>query len=430
MSRALTYLTAVIALAAAVVLPSTSAVAFHNGGAAECDGCHTMHNGGEGAIVVGEYLLQGSDASSRCLYCHSGMGQGPQNVLSTGIIPGTPPSNYTPGGDFGWLEKSFTWTGGAGVQSSPGERHGHNIVARDFGLDGDPTNSTSPGGWYPAEQLSCTSCHDPHGRYRFDTSRTFATQGNPIIGSGSYGDGGKFLEPSSTGSVGSYRLLAGAAYRPASLSSLPPFSRDPPVALAPVTYNKGERTTEVRVAYGAGMSEWCGNCHGALHTPYALEQGELQHPSGATAKLSVNRNVDVYNRYVKTGDLTGTQATSYWSIVPYEEGTTDRAALSAHTSSDGSVRAGPGTGQENVMCLSCHRAHASGWDYAMRWNYRTEFVVAGGQWPGMDAFGSVAANPALAQGRTVAETRGAMYDRDAAAFSMFETSLCNKCHAK
>ena len=25
-------------------------------------------------------------------------------------------------------------------------------------------------------------------------------------------------------------------------------------------------------------------------------------------------------------------------------------------------------GDENVMCLSCHRAHASGWDDALRWN--------------------------------------------------------------
>ena len=81
------------------------------------------------------------------------------------------------------------------------------------------------------------------------------------------------------------------------------------------------------------------------------------------------------------------------------------------------------------MCLSCHRAHASAWDGALRWNVKSEYVVAGGQWPGVDATGE-AARPSVAQGRTRAETRAAMYDRDASAYASFQTSLCNKCHAK
>ncbi len=433
MARAPTQLFAVIACTAVLLLAPGEAHAFHSGGVADCDGCHTMHGGGDGSAVVGAYLLQGGDASSRCLYCHSGISQAPHSVLSTGTIPGSAPANYTPGGEFAWLGKSFSWGTGATVKSSPGERHGHNVVARDFGLDSDTTNRTAPGGWYPANELSCTSCHDPHARYRINGDGNLASSGSPIVGSGSYGDPDNFRQPTSTGAVGSYRLLAGAGYRPASAQGqgLAPFSRDAPVALAPFAYNKSERTTEVRVAYGAGMSEWCGNCHGALHTPYALEQGTLLHPSGSSAKLTGGGgNLDIYNRYVRTGDLTGAQASSYWSLVPYEEGTTDRAALAAHARSDGSAKSGPSTGQENVMCLSCHRAHASGWDHAMRWNYLSEFVVAAGQWPGVDASGSIASNPVFAQGRTVAETRGAMYDRDPSTYAPFETTLCNKCHAK
>ena len=86
------------------------------------------------------------------------------------------------------------------------------------------------------------------------------------------------------------------------------------------------------------------------------------------------------------------------------------------------------------MCLSCHRAHASGWDWAMRWNMRdasinTGYVTVGGQWPGLDATGD-AALPANAQGRTQAETRGAMYDRDPTAYAPYQRALCNKCHAQ
>jgi hypothetical protein len=53
----------------------------------------------------------------------------------------------------------------------------------------------------------------------------------------------------------------------------------------------------------------------------------------------------------------------------------------------------------------------------------------GGQWPGIDAAGD-GALPANAQGRTMAETRGAMYDRDPAVYAPYQKVLCNKCHAQ
>jgi hypothetical protein len=319
--------------------------------------------------------------------------------------------------------------GPQGPETSPGDRHGHNVVANDYGLSRDATRTMSPGGWYPSDKLSCTSCHDPHGKYRqTGAAGTFATTGAPIVGSGSYGDAAAFRAPTGSEAVGSYRLLAGEGYAPASTSGVPPFAWAPPVALAPSVYNQGESVNEVRVAYGSGMSEWCSNCHGAMHTPYSMTPSDLLHPSGSAAKLGSNVSY-IYNAYVKEGDLTGTVASSYTSIVPYEEGVTDRSVLAPLARSDGSARPGPGTGLENVMCLSCHRAHASGWDYALRWNMRSEFVVAGGEWPGIDATGD-AANPIFAQGRMQAETRGAMYDRNPVTYASFQKSLCNKCHAK
>jgi predicted CXXCH cytochrome family protein len=420
---------ALAALVAACALYAVDAEAFHSGGAADCDGCHTMHNS-DGGAGVGEYLLQGADPSSVCLNCHSGLTTGASSVLTVAMLPGLPPTNYTPGGDFGWLEKSYSWAGARNQQeTSPGERHGHNVVANDYGLTADGTRSMAPGGWYPADKLSCTSCHDPHGKYRqTNPGSTFATTGAPIAGSGTDGDPGSFRMPTGTAAIGSYRLLAGEGYAPLSTTGIPAFSWAPPIAVAPSLYNKSERTGDVRVAYGAGMSEWCGNCHGALHSPYSGSPSELIHPAGSTAKLSTSV-LYAYNAYVKDGVLTGTASTSYTSLVPYEEGTTDRVVLAAHARSDGGATSGPGTGMENVMCLSCHRAHASGWDFALRWNPESQFLVVEGVWPGIDAPGG-AANALYAQGRTQAETRGAMYDRDPAAYAPFQKSLCNKCHGK
>src|SRR5208283_4459794 len=82
-----------------------AAFAFHNGGVANCDGCHTMHNtiqptGGEGtqddpggsptlhSSTSAQFLLQGMDQSSTCLNCHAGT-TGNFQVLTTGANPTT-----------------------------------------------------------------------------------------------------------------------------------------------------------------------------------------------------------------------------------------------------------------------------------------------------------------------------------------------------
>lgn len=419
-----------LSAALALLLAPALARPFHDGGVGACEGCHTMHVKPSGD-AAGPWLLLGSDSSSTCLACHGGASPGGYQVLSTSVSQATPPGNFTPGGDFGWLTRSYSWTGPRGtVETSPGSSHGHNVVALDALLEADYARPTAPGGSYPSDRLSCISCHDPHGRYRLDASGSVRTEGAPIVSSGSYG-GAQLAEPTESSGVGVYRLLGGVGYVPKSMTGVVPFASPPPVALAPQAYNQGERTADVRVAYGAGMSEWCRNCHGFLHSPSATNSTTaFGHPAGNDARLNSGAPLAIYNTYVRSGVLSGTQATSYWSLVPYEEGTSDRASLAARAVSDGSVLTGPYTGQETVMCLSCHRAHASGWDRALRWNSTLSgYITAGGSWPGIDATGRARLDE-LAQGRTRAETQAAMYDRDASVFDTDQKSLCNKCHGE
>ncbi|HSN92779.1 MAG TPA: cytochrome C [Anaeromyxobacteraceae bacterium] len=380
--------------------------------------------------LSGPTLLIGSDPSSTCLVCHAGATPGGYQVMTTNLAPQLPPVQHTPGGDFAWLLKSYGWLEGGKYESSPGERHGHSVAAADLGLFPDLERPTAPGGTYPSDRLGCVSCHDPHGRYRRNHDATVTASGAPIVGSGSYG-GDQLREPAPGRAVGTYRLLGGVGYAPRSAGSVVPFSAPPPVALAPPVYNRSERSTDTRVAYGAGMSEWCANCHGAIHTPSAVNSSSaLEHPSGPLARLAGGGAASIYNQYVRTGDLSGIQATSYTSMVPYEEGTTDRTTLALHASSDGSQTGGPSTGNEQAMCLSCHRAHATAWDHATRWNMpQSGTITFGGKWPGVDA-GGEAALPANAQGRTQAETRAGMYDRDPSVYASYQRVLCNKCHAK
>lgn len=423
-------------LTAAVMSCGSNVFAFHDGGVAECEGCHTMHNSYEGMPITstnqvgssGKYLLKGSDQSSVCLNCHQKTGDiGPTtfhvSTSDTDMPVGTPPRQLTPGGDFGWLKKTYIWIPslGATTQTSPGDRHGHNITAQDYGYYADAYKNTSPGGSYPSAYLGCTSCHDPHGRYRRKADGSISTTGAPVKDSGSLTDS---ADPDALNSVGVYRLLGGVGYHPKSLGGGFAFSSKPPAAVAPNTYNRSESATQTRVAYGSGMSEWCRNCHANIHKDSSPNL--LKHPAGDDSGQLRRSDINIYyNQYVKDGDLTGTMSNSYLSLVPFEVGTSNNATLKSISTTTPTM--GPSTSSDApvVMCLSCHRAHAGGWDNSMRWNNKAAKIVINGSFTGGQA--GQAFQP-YAQGRSELEAQRAYYDIPATSFANPQNPLCYKCH--
>jgi hypothetical protein len=262
--------------------------------------------------------------------------------------------------------------------------------------------------------LSCVSCHDPHGNYRLiDEAGTIVHSGNPIIHSGSYG-----ATPTASEAIGTYRLLAGKGYSRKYSDHL--FQYDPPIAIAPQHYNRPETNVDTRVAYGKGTSEWCANCHGELAARVAT--GDHAHVAGIELGEEVART---YNRYVKTGDFNGSVANSYSSLVAFQSGdVTSIPHLAQLTKSN----AGPGS-TDKITCLTCHRAHASAWNAATRWNTKADFITVAAAYPGIDTADQLAGGR-NAGGKTVAEYRKAMYGRDVSRFASYQRSLCNKCHAK
>jgi predicted CXXCH cytochrome family protein len=423
---------------------------FHAGGVAACDGCHVMHNASGGKArstraspwtdAVPAFLLQGTDQSSTCLNCHgdnaAGGAANPYVITNTsGVVTNM---NYTPAGDFGWLAGTAAY----------GDRSGHNVAALDFGLLADQTMPTAPGGTYTpgsgAAAFACSSCHDPHGRFRMQgAGATWAWAGptvqpglvdaitQPIWSSGSYGN-----VPTATAAVGSYRLLAGVGYSPASNIANPaPFVANPPIAVAPSSYNHAEGAapaTQVRVAYGAGMSEWCANCHSNIHMNNYVSGAQggagLRHPAGRGALLKPGQ-FNVYNTYVSSGVYNGT-GDQYTSLVPFENAakiaydnhggaTADILALASAAGGTDNAGIFVASAQSNVMCLSCHRAHASGFSSMLRWNGDDTFITNSTQF--------VDTKTPL---RTQAGLQRAYYGRSAADLGAYQRSLCNKCHAK
>jgi hypothetical protein len=355
----------IAALAGILTLGLTgTAFAFHAGGVAHCDGCHSMHNSPENPVsgTPNGQLLKGTDASSTCLNCHEGTG-GYDIFSSNG-------SNFKPGGDFFWLTQSYTNTVRGNAVTSDPDNMGHNIVAVDF----------------TPSQLGCTSCHDPHGQVQGGT----ANGQLPISVSGSYG-----AVPVAGTIAGNYRILGDDQFKTLSAPA--------PIA---VTAGFGEDDSS-HPSYGQGMAEWCASCHGQ----YTGDPNK--HPSGNLETLGATIAGN-YNAYVATGDFTGgAGASAYTPLVPFERQETDKTILlAAVTSSQGPVAG------DNVMCLTCHRAHASAFNNIGRWNFEDELLEDG--YP---------SDQNLVDMGAVANAD--YYGRDIATdFGAYQRSLCNKCHVK
>jgi hypothetical protein len=153
--------------------------------------------------------------------------------------------------------------------------------------------------------------------------------------------------------------------------------------------------------------------------------GSFEHPSDETLDSEIVNN---YNTYVGTGDLSGSFATSYDSLVPFQtNNSTNYTSLSTQANSDGSVTTGPST-SDRVFCLTCHRAHASGWKFITRWDNETELIIVDGEWPGTDAGSPLASDPKWAKGRRQAERARAYNDTRATDYAIDQRVLCEKCH--
>jgi hypothetical protein len=351
-----------ISLVLVIGLSASSVLAFHDGGVAECAGCHTMHNSQDGALVDAAhpagnaYLLKSGSPSDTCLLCHANYGQ---------FYDG---AGYGAGGDFAWVTKTFTWSAHGRTSTSEGDSHGHNVVAPGAGIAADATLTTAPGGDFQAQYLGCSSCHDPHGNQ-------------------------------------SFRLLYGSADGPKYDGGRYSFSADAPIAAGNsrnTTGTSGEETNANHTVYKSGMSNWCANCHDAFHEANTTN---FVHPIGNMGSTIAA----TYNAYVSSSDLFGgNSATSYMGLVPFEAVNVDLTAIDTSNYTEGP------TGVDQVMCLTCHRAHASAYQDATRWDMSETFLVE--SHPAVTDIGFVQAD---------VDNKDYNYVLD-----INQRSLCNKCHGK
>ncbi len=314
-----------ISLIMVLGLSASSVMAFHDGGVAECAGCHTMHNSQDGALVDAAnpngnaYLLNNGNASDTCLRCHAAYGQ---------FLDG---AGYGPGGDFAWVTKTFSWSAWGHGSSSEGDAHGHNVLSPAYGIETDITLATAPGGDFLSQYLACTSCHDPHGNEDFRL--LYSSDLGPRYNGGRF----SFAADAPIAKGNSRRTMSSA--------------------------NNGNETDSKHTIYKSGMSDWCANCHDAFHSD---NTNNFVHPIGDLGStIAAN-----YNAYVSSDQITGgLAATAYMGLVPFEAVNVDLDAVDSTNYTQGP------TGVDQVMCLTCHRAHASAYQDATRWDMAETFLV-------------------------------------------------------
>lgn len=289
--------------------------AFHDGGVGNCKGCHVSHDGQ--VPVPGDALLKGANSTDTCLLCHQ-----TANGNTWGRQPLDPGPQFGGGSFVFLLEDNLNDgpDGDLGENWIGGDHAGHNVISPGQGIGPDLENPTAPGGTYPSSSLTCTSCHDPHGRN------------------------------------GHYRLLYGGNYDDSrSDGYVFHFGVPAPTAEGISLFGAGESSGQ-HVAYRSGWADWCGACHGRYH-----DQGVtigFEHPVDRGLGAEERQQYDVYDG---TGFWnTGSPATSYIPEVTYEDGSVT------------STYGGPVPAGARITCMTCHRAHASSAPYAGRWDFNIE----------------------------------------------------------
>jgi predicted CXXCH cytochrome family protein len=322
------------------LLMGVPARAFHDGGVASCSSCHVMHESEDGQQVdaSGE-LLRGVSGSDLCLGCHADA-----NGAVFGVSPLAPPPERGPGNFVFLLEDNLNDGTNGGTNPIAGEAAGHSIVAPSVGLVAETRWVSAPGGSYPSSELSCTSCHDPHGN-------------------------------------ANYRMLWGAGETEGGDFS---FQYAAPTAVG-LPLDGPPESRSNHVAYRRGMSAWCSNCHGFYHD-------EVSGP-GFHHDFDADFERGMLNRYaVYDGDANpagGEPSTSYLPEAPYQDPTATRSTT------------GPPSTSSRAMCLTCHRAHATSSPAAGRWDFRVQYLQEDGVESGSYAIPNPYPDPS--QGRLCAK---------------------------
>ncbi len=292
----------------------------------KCSNCHTMHNSQNGQPVAYQLnpLYSGFESNSmpnkmllisNCIGCHTSTGSA-TIINNTPIVFNTSSvNNPLAGGNFYYVRNN--------------ENKGHNIdgvVSQDSILGLVP-----PGGAAMTSQLTCAGEFGCHG------SRSAGNDNISGIKGAHHTDDSGGITGNSVGM--SYRFLKGILGKE---------DHDWEQDNINTSHNEYKGSTSNAADT---ISHLCAECHGMFHTWQggAFEVGTaspwLRHPTDINLK-----STGEYANY-----------TTYSMVAPVARPDPDNVMNISQVT--------PGT--DIIMCLSCHRSHASPYFKMMRWDYKS-----------------------------------------------------------
>lgn len=303
-----------------------------------CVNCHTMHNSQNGSAVVAEGPQRCLLARADCLGCHGQSPSGSNNIITLGNVPQVLHAATTDlaGGNFKYLDTD--------------DNRGHNVI--DTGnQEGNASMFPPPGnqhlavGEIIATNFTCSGAKGCHGD-RTVEDKLLSLKGahhtdDSVLKFGSINVSG---QGSSTGL--SYRFLKGVYGGEDTDWQASSGSTDHNEYFGATTMGASSATAPANNT----ISGLCAECHGYFHGTTSSECSSaspwLRHPTDTS--LPSSGGYTAYTAYSLTAPVARTTILGSPSGTVTPSGTTD----------------------DIVMCLSCHRAHASPYFKMMRWDYK------------------------------------------------------------
>jgi hypothetical protein len=294
-----------------------------------CSNCHTMHNSQNGTTVVSggpqPFLLN----RVGCLGCHSFTNSTTwkDNITGTPIVFNTVEPTYGANG----------LAGGNFYYVTSDDAYGHNVLG--IKTQDSTLGLTPPGGAVLTYQLRCSGtwgCHGHNGRQSADTAvddQMLAIKG------AHHGNDTPPLPGSLTNVAANYRFLLGIKGKE---------DTDWEHDVINTSHNEYQGATNFTTTNS--ISYLCGECHGDYHSDTGVCR------SGGCSSPWLRHPTDI--ALTSTGEYTN--YTTYSMVAPVARPDPDNVSNTTAVT----------PGIDIVMCLSCHRAHASPYFKMMRWSYK------------------------------------------------------------
>jgi len=322
-----------------------------------CSNCHTMHNSqnGETMIILGPGEIdtspKGNLLRASCLGCHSKTDGSTWKDPATGapIVFNSQQPSYNSvmglaGGNFYWVQTEDTY--------------GHNI----FPNNPDEILTVAPGASYGVG-CGLNSCHNN----LYGTNTNFGTRQGcskcHMMGNSSGPTGYHHINTNGTlvesADQGWYRFVAGHmsgdGYGVAGIEDSD-WQQNPSASVHNEYLGWSATKTSAGGFSSSGanvITAYCTGCHGNFHIEQDASSVWIRHPSDAIVPNS--------GEFAVAFGASGGTGT-YDPLIPVA-----RPSLSGWTGPSSTVT----LGTDLVMCLSCHRAHASPYFKMLRWDYKS-----------------------------------------------------------